>query len=104
MRKITIVATLAVALSAVAVSALTRRSAPVYGETPDRAFTVLGPVSVSDDIRSDVAPWSALHAPPLLAAARAHYGREVDAIVAARHAPLPNGNGAISTGIAVVWN
>jgi hypothetical protein len=39
----------------------------------------------------------------LTAEARDRYGR-VDAIAAARHAPLPNGRGAVTTGLAIAWD
>jgi hypothetical protein len=103
MHKIPVAAALVVALSAVAVSALTLRKPMLYSELPARAHHLLGPVAVTSDNRPDGAVWTGLHAPLLLDDARARYGREVDAIVQTRHAALPNGIGAVSTGLAVAW-
>ena len=104
MPKIPVAAALVVALSAVAVSALTLRKPMLYSETPARAHHSLGPVTVSTDTRPEGAAWTALQAPLLLDDARARYGRDVDAIVLTRHAALPNGIGAVSTGLAVAWD
>ena len=104
MHKIPVAAAVVVALSAVAVSALTLRKPMLYSEAPARAHHMLGPVSVTSDARPAGESWSALQAPLLLDEARARYGRDVDAIVLTRHAPLPNGSGARSTGYVVAWD
>ncbi|HMQ94273.1 MAG TPA: hypothetical protein PKA33_10115 [Amaricoccus sp.] len=104
MHRIPFTAIFVVALSAVAVSAVTLRKPMLYTETPARAHHPLGPVAVSADARPAGASWSALQAPLLLDDARARYGRDVDAIVLTRHTPLPNGSGARSTGYAVAWD
>ena len=104
MKTVSLLAALAAALitSGIGALALTDRTIPVAADSPARAYHVLGPVAVSADSRSIGSSWTELHAPRLAAAARARYGR-IDAIADARHAPLPNGSGAVSTGLAVVW-
>ena len=76
MHKIPVAAAVVVALSAVAVSALTLRKPMLYSEAPARAHHMLGPVSVSTDARPAGASWSALQTPLLLD--DAHVERAVD--------------------------
>jgi hypothetical protein len=105
MRTILLAAALAATLTAggIGTLALTGRAIPVTPDTPARAHHAIGPVAVISEARPPGATWSALHAPLLAAEARRRYGR-VDAITMIRHAPLPNGAGAMSTGVAVAWD
>lgn len=101
MKPVVFAATLAVALSASGLAALTLgRGMPVFPDTPARAHQALGPVVATSEVRPLGTPWLDLHAPLLRAEARSRYGR-VDAIVRARDTALPHGGGTRSSGIAV---
>jgi hypothetical protein len=96
-------ATAAFALTAGGVAALSGRDVTVSADVPARPYRALGLVAVTADVRPPGASWTVLHAPRLAAQARERY-RGVDALVETRHAPLPNGRGAVTTGLAVAWD
>jgi hypothetical protein len=87
-----------------AAAAFTLRPTLVYPHMPAKPFESLGEVSVASQDRPTGVAWSAHHAAPLAAAARARYGRDARAIIGVRHEPLPNGSGARSSGTAVAWS
>jgi hypothetical protein len=96
MRPARYLATLAIALSASGLAALTLdRGTPQFTAIPARAHVALGPIAV-------LAPGEA-EAVPLATAARARYGR-VDGLVAVRHVPLPGSDRGMITATAIRWN
>ncbi len=101
MRIAALAASLAVALSATGLAALTSgRGGGVdhYPAVPTRAHIAVGPIQTLVETRDDAEPNISL-----AAAARARYDR-IDALAQVRTEPLPWGDGALLTGIAIRWN
>lgn len=96
MRPVQTAFTLAVALSATGLAAITLdRGMPQYGAVPARSHVALGPVAVLAPTHAD--------AIPLAHAARARYGR-VDGLAQVHLAPLPGSDRGMIVGTAIRWD
>ncbi len=99
MRTAPLAAGLAVVLCVSALAALAPLGGvPHYSGTPARGHVAFGPVAVLARPEPHAAA-----ATPLAEAARARYGR-IDGLARVRTEPLPFGDGAFVTGVAVRWN
>jgi hypothetical protein len=100
MRRAPLAAGMAVALSSAAFAALAPDGGPRhYPGAPARPHVTLGPVQTL----ARAPAGSEDPAIPLAEAARARYGR-IDAVAHVRSAPLPFGDAALATGVAVRWD
>lgn len=97
-------ACLAAALAAGALAAARPVPVPVYDAPPMRAYEVLGPVSTTLDVRPFGQNAASAIAPALVAEARVHHGRAVEAVVVIDSVVMPNGRSLLARGLAVAWN
>lgn len=97
-------ACISAALAAGALAAARPAPVAVYDTPPMRAYQVLGPVSTTLDVRPLGQNAASATAPALVAEAKVHHGRAVEAVVVIETELMPNGRSLLARGLAVAWN